>query len=451
MTKGRVLLVDDDVPLLETLAEGLRLRRYDVDTAESGEQALEKIGEKTEVVVTDLQMAGMDGLEFSRKLHKTHDIPVLMLTGRGTLQSAVEALRAGIDEFLQKPVSLDVLELAVHRAVERHRLRQEVRRLRRYSQEQAATEHMVGASRAMKELRSLVERIAPARVPVLITGESGTGKELVARELHRLSKSADKPFVAINCAAMPASLLESELFGHVRGAFTDAKEDRVGVFKQADGGTLFLDEIGELPISMQPKLLRALQEQRVRPVGGSSEIAFDVRIITATNRELEEEIEEGRFREDLYYRINVVHIPVPPLRARSTDILQLAQFFIERASHRDGHDVRGLSEAASERVLAYAWPGNVRELENAIERGVALSRRPEIALEDLPDKLREKAAPDLDDARSDDGVFLTAAELERRHILRVLEAVGRNKSRAADVLGFDRRTLYRKLERYSLD
>ena len=448
---GRVLIVDDDEALLEMLSEGLRLRDFEVYTAASGREALE-IVQSTELdaVVSDLQMDGMSGLELSERLSDIVEVPVILLTGRGSLETAIDAIRLGVYDFLQKPVKLDVLELALSRAIERRRLGEEVKRLRETDIEDDEFADMVGESRPMRQLQSLVERVAPAQVSVLITGESGTGKELVARAIHRRSACGEGPFVAINCAAMPASLLESELFGHAKGAFTDAKESKTGLFKQADGGTLFLDEIGDMPLEMQAKLLRALQEQKVRPVGGDAEIEFDVRVIAATNRDLEEDVEGGRFREDLFYRINVVHIPVPPLRERGRDVLHLAQHFVRVAAEKTGADVRGLSQSATAKILSYDWPGNVRELENCMQRGVALARHSEISLEDLPEKVRS-FEPTETEPEALGGQLITIQELERRHIIRVLKAVDNNKTQAAKTLGFDRRTLYRKLERYGID
>jgi len=294
----------------------------------------------------------------------------------------------------------------------------------------------------------LVDRLSETDATVLITGESGTGKELVARALHQHSRRAAGPFVAINCAAMPEPLLESELFGHVKGAFTDARTPRQGLFLKASGGTLFLDEIGELPIGMQPKLLRALQEKTVRPVGSDREEPYDARILAATNRDIETEVEERRFREDLFYRINVVRIQVSPLRARGNDVLLLAQHFVKRFSTESGKPVVGISTAVAGKLLGYAWPGNVRELSNCIERAVALTRFEELSVDDLPEKIRDYRATDLAVPGVDALELLPMEEVERRYILRVLAQVQGNKTLAAEALGLDRRTLYRKLERY---
>jgi two-component system response regulator HydG len=301
----------------------------------------------------------------------------------------------------------------------------------------------------MQAVYPLVDQVSATDATVLITGESGTGKEVVAREIHNRSRRAAEPFVAINCAAVPEALLESELFGHARGAFTDAKQSRQGLFQQASGGTLFLDEIGEMALALQPKLLRALQERRVRPVGAEAEVPIDVRLVTATNRDLEEMVEDKRFREDLYYRINVVHVPLPPLRARGGDVLLLAQHLLRHYAAALDKRVVGISTAAAERMLTYEWPGNVRELGNCVERAVALAGFEEIQVDDLPDKIRtaRRAAPL---AGTDLTELLTLEEIERRHVLRVLEACDGNRTDAAKILDLDRKTLYRKLLRWGV-
>jgi transcriptional regulator with PAS, ATPase and Fis domain len=291
-----------------------------------------------------------------------------------------------------------------------------------------------------------VTRISDGDATVLITGESGTGKELVARAVHNLGPRKDEPFVAVNCGAVPANLLESELFGHVKGAFTDARRDRPGLFVQAGAGTIFLDEIGEMPLDMQVKLLRVLQERRVRPVGGDEEHAFSARVVCATNRDLETEVEEGRFRQDLFYRVNVVGIEVPPLRARGSDVVMLAQHFLRRIAERTHKDVSGISPEAARKLIDYDWPGNVRELENGMERAVALARTNEITLDDLPGKIRDHRSTRLVIEGDDPTELVTMAEMEGRYVRRVLEACGGNKTQAAKVLGIDRRSLYRRLE-----
>ena len=445
------MVVDDDESTRDLMSLTLGKRGMSVELAESGAVALTKLQETSfDAVITDLEMPGMTGVELAHRVAEGPNVPVIVVTGRADLDRAIEAIRAGVADFLTKPVAADVLAIAIERAMRHRELAEEVVRLRAEVSGDLAFEDMLGRSQVVREMQDLVTRVAPSDVPVLITGESGTGKELVARAIHDRSHRKGARFIAINCAALPASLLESELFGHKRGAFTDAKEDKQGLFLSASGGTLFLDEVGEMPMEMQAKLLRALQEKKVRPVGGGEETPYDARIVAATNRDLEEAVEEGTFREDLFYRINVVHVPVPPLRARGHDILLLAQAFVERAARRSGRPVQGIAQSAAEKLLAYDWPGNVRELENSIERGVALTRFQEITAEDLPEKLRSYL-PDRVEPDGNDDELPSMDELERRHILRVLEAVGGNKTRAAKVLGFDRRTLYRKAERYGLD
>jgi two-component system response regulator HydG len=302
----------------------------------------------------------------------------------------------------------------------------------------------------MQQVYDVIEQVGPTDATVLITGQSGTGKEMVARSLHQQSKRKDKPFIAVDCGAIPETLIESELFGHAKGAFTDAKTARLGLLSQADGGTLFLDEIGDLPLSIQPKLLRVLQERRVRPIGADGEVSFDVRLIAATNRDLETMVQNRDFREDLYYRINVIHLALPPLRVRAGDVLMLAQHFIDHFARMFDKGVRGLSAEAAARLLRYAWPGNVREVRNAIERAVAMAPGPHLSVEDLPERIRDyRGAPPI--SGSDPTVELPLEEIERRHILRVLEAFDGNKVAASSSLGIDRKTLYRKLLRYGVE
>jgi two-component system response regulator HydG len=357
-------------------------------------------------------------------------------------------MRAGAYDFITKPVDLEPLSFTVRRAVEHHQLRSEVRQLRDSHQAKRPVGELLGHSPAMRRVYDLMDRVADSEASILITGDSGTGKELVARALHDRSPRRDGPFVAVNCAAISAQLLESELFGHVRGAFTDAKSDRNGLFVASSGGTLFLDEIGEMPAEMQAKLLRALQERRVRPVGGSCEVSFDTRLIAATNRDIDEAVERGAFREDLFYRINVVRIRMPPLRARGNDVLLLAQHFLELHAKQLSRSVVGITPEAGAKLLEYDWPGNVRELENVMERAVTLTRFDNLMVEDLPDRVREHESKHLIVAADDPQHLPTLHDLERRYIARVLEVSGGNKTQAARILGVDRRTLYRKLERY---
>jgi two-component system response regulator HydG len=448
--KGRILIVDDDRDLCATLEEALQQEGFTTQSRSSAEEALMVLqSDDFDTVVTDLNMQGTTGLELCRQVVANRpDLPVVVVTGFGSFETAVGAIRAGAYDFVTKPFDVNDIALTLERAVAHKQLREEVKRLRSVVRDAQGRCDMIGTSPQMGQVYDLIERVAQTEATVLITGESGTGKELVAKAVHARSRRANGPFVAINCAALPETLLESELFGHVKGAFTDARQSREGLFLQGNGGTLFLDEIGEMPMGMQAKLLRVLQERTVRPVGGDKEIPFDTRLIAATNRDIETEVAEKKFREDLFYRINVVRINVPPLRGRGSDVLALAQTFMERfaAVHRTA--VKGFAPAAAARLVAYSWPGNVRELQNCIERAVALARFEMLGVDDLPDKLRDYKPAQVIVESDNPADLLPMDEVERRYVLRVLQAVNGNKTLAAEVLGFDRRTLYRKLERY---
>jgi two-component system response regulator HydG len=442
-----VLVVDDDRDMCELAEAGLSQRGYKVTWRMSPGEALELLDhEDFAVLLVDIHMDGMGGLDLCRAaLAKRPDLVAVVMTGFGTMDHAIGAMRAGAYDFITKPVSMDALALTIDRAACYRAMSDELRRLRRRVDTHELP-NVIGSSNAMRRVADIVGRVASTTTNVLITGESGTGKELVARALHERSGRRG-PFLAINCAAMPENLLESELFGHARGAFTDARSARAGLLAEADQGTLFLDEIGELPLGMQPKILRALQERKVRPLGSTQEVPFDARIVTATNRDLEQEVQDKRFREDLFYRINVVRIDVPPLRIRGNDVLLLAQYFLERAAMRSNKNVTRLGRLVADRLVNYDWPGNVRELENCMERAVALTSFDEITIDDLPLKLREFRPTEVE-ATSDDPKDLPPMHVvEERYIRKVLSAVNGNKTLAAKVLGFDRRTLYRKLER----
>jgi two-component system response regulator HydG len=444
-----LLVVDDEKDMCDQLQLALERAGHPVIAATSAKAALEVVGrEDVEVVLTDLGMSEMSGIAVCERVIGTQpDVPVIVVTGMGSLDSAVAALRAGAYDFITKPVDVDLLNLSVERAMAHRKLHDEVKRLRQVTPTAPADE-LLGPSTAMASVRDLIARVAASETSVLVHGETGTGKELVARAIHQASPRKSGTFVAVDCAAVPHALIESELFGHARGAFTDARTERTGLFAQADGGTLFLDEIGDLPLETQPKLLRALQERKARPVGANTEIPFDVRLVSATNRDLEYEVFQKRFREDLFYRINVVTIEVPPLRDRPVDVLALGQQFLARFAERAGKSPLSLSASASEKLAAYAWPGNVRELENCIERAVALGRFNQLTIEDLPQKVRAYRADQFVLSADDPTEVVTMDEVERRYVQRVLQLVGGNKSQAAHLLGFDRRTLYRKLARY---
>jgi DNA-binding NtrC family response regulator len=445
----RLLCVDDDADACELLAASLRQLGYQTESTTSPAEALELVVAKDfHAVISDLGMAEMDGLELcERILAKRPGIPVIVVTGQGSMESAIGAIRVGAYDFITKPVEPKLLGLTVARAVRTQQLQSEVVRLREALAETPEGSQVIGDSSVIRRVNDLIQRVAKSDASVLIFGETGTGKELVARSLHK--QSGRGSFVAVNCASIPPNLLESELFGHTRGAFTDAKSARRGLFLEATGGTLFLDEIGEMPLEMQAKLLRVLQERVVRPVGSDTEHPFDARIITATHRDLEDDVAKRRFRQDLFYRINVVSIHVPPLRERGSDVLKLASHFLQKTADRTGQSVRHLSPPVAERLLVYDWPGNVRELENCIERAVALSRFDELTLEDLPERIRTYR-PDRFVMTADDvEEIISLDELERRYISRALKLLNGNKARAAQLLGVDRRTLYRRLGKYA--
>ncbi len=448
--KSSILVVDDDPSILDLVEARLKKREHAVTTESTVDAALECLRRQDfDLVITDLQIGTDSGLAISEWVSTNRPgTPVIVITAFGSMETAVGAIRAGADDFVTKPVDLELLDHIVERAIQRRRLTAEVERLRATVARAGMPAGIIGKSSAMKKLADLIDRIGDSDASVLITGQSGTGKELVARALHDRSTRKDGAFVPVNCAALPENLLESELFGHVKGAFTDARTAKDGLFRRAGGGTLFLDEIAETAPEMQVKLLRALQERKVRPVGGTEEIAFDTRIVAATNRDIESDVEEGRFREDLYYRINVVRLRVPPLRARGNDVLLLAQHFIDRIAARSGKNVRGIAAPAAQMLVNYDWPGNVRELENTIERGMALARFEEITADDLPEKIRDHQSTHVVVAGANPDELLPLEEVEQRYIMRVLAAVDGNKTEAARILDVDRRTLYRKLERY---
>jgi DNA-binding NtrC family response regulator len=447
---GRLLVVDDDDDLRELLVAGLGAQGYDVVGCASAEKALAALVDQCfDVILADLNLPGMNGIELcERVIEERPEQVVMVITAFGSMKSAIAAIRAGAYDYITKPFDVEAVALRIGRVVREQRIRDEARRLRAVVEVKGSFGGILGSSSAMQKVYDLLERVSDSEASVLVTGESGTGKELVARALHDRGPRREGPFVAVNCSAVPENLLESELFGHARGAFTDARSDRMGLFSQANGGTLFLDEIGEIPLLVQPKLLRALEERKVRPVGANAEVDIDVRIVAATNRDLEAAVEEQRFREDLYFRINVIHVDLPPLRSRGTDVLTLAQHFLGRYALRAGKDVRGISPTAAQRLCDYEWPGNVRELRNCMERAVALTRYTDVAVEDLPERVVKYRRSHVVVASDDPSELVPMEEVERRYILRVVETVSGNKTMASKILGLDRKTLYRKLERY---
>jgi DNA-binding NtrC family response regulator len=446
---SQILLVDDDEDTRTLLLEGLKRRGLQVAAVASAAEALEWVRDHdVDVVVTDVQMPGTSGVQLCHQLRERHpNILAILLTGLGTYDTAMDAVRSGAYDYLTKPVKMDVLVVALQRAFDHLAVAREVRRLRHVADLTAPIPTVIGTSSAVREMTTMIRRVADVDATVLITGESGTGKELVARALHDLSPSRKgEPFIAINCGAVPANLLESELFGHVRGAFTDAKSSRPGLFLQAGRGTIFLDEIGEMPLEMQVKLLRVLQQRTVRPVGGDEEVPFEARVITATNRDLETEVEEQRFREDLFYRINVVAITVPPLRSRGGDVLMLAKHLVNKITGRNGKPAPAIGPEAARKLVAYDWPGNVRELENCIERAVAMCGTGDIEPSHLPNKLLTHQPARIELTTAVPAEMITLDEMERRYVRQVLASVNGNKTHAARVLGIDRRSLYRRLE-----
>jgi DNA-binding NtrC family response regulator len=444
--RGRILIVDDESNARAALSEILREEGYATETAADGFKALGKLDEFTpDVVLTDLKMPGLDGIAFMEKARSAAPGAVfVVMTAFGTISSAVEAMKKGAENYLLKPLDPDALGAIVERAMEKARLRQETWRLRNRLRERNAFSHIVSCDPKMQAVLDLVAQVGPSKASVLITGESGTGKELIADAIHSASPRAKAPFVRLHCAALSETLLESELFGHERGAFTGAVARREGRFKQADGGTLFLDEIGEVSPAIQVKLLRFLQERTFERVGGNETVKVDVRVIAATNRDLEAQIKKGAFREDLFYRLNVVTVDIPPLRERRADIPALASFFLRRYAAENGKNIDTFSDESLQALLEYRWPGNVRELENVVERAVVLCdtsriEKKQLAPSVLPSDEREVPPPIPGS---------TIADLERYAILKTLEACGGSTSKAATVLGVSPRKIQYKLHEY---
>lgn len=445
---AKILIVEDDPDLRDLLQDDLEDAGYNVSVAIDGRAALahlERNQEVLDLIITDVRMPGVGGDQIlSAMREKRPESPVIVITAFGSVEQAVEMVKAGAFQYLTKPFDSEELLKTVETALAESAPQREQARLRREIPSTPA--RIVGASRPMQELFKLISRAARSNSTVLVTGESGTGKELVARSIHEMSGRAGG-FVPVNCAAIPAELIESELFGHTGQAFTGARQSRAGLFESADGGTIFLDEIGELPLAMQPKLLRVLQEGTVRRVGADKEKAVDVRIIAATNRDLEKEVAEGRFREDLFWRLNVIHLHITPLRERPFDIPLLVEHFLGKlAARTDGKTMSPTPETLAI-LTAYSWPGNARELENAVERAVALAEGFTIKPEDLPERVRTGGQTTGIMARAKES-RMTLRELEREYIIETLRLTRGNKSRAAEILGFDRRTLHRKLDEY---
>jgi len=448
----KILIVDDEAGILDTLQILFRNEGFDVTVAGSGRLALEALGkEKPDLVLSDIRMPGADGIEvLTRAKEVDPELPVILMTAQASLQSAMRAVNEGAYHYIQKPFSNDELLTICRRAAETRQLKVENRRLKKEigRRDRSVTGRPVGTSPPFTEVLELAETVAPTDSTVLLAGESGTGKEVVARYIHRLSERAEKPFFSINCGALPESLLESELFGHLKGSFTGAVKDKDGLLVAASGGTLFLDEIGEMTAATQVKLLRAIQEREVTPVGSTEVRSVDVRIIGATNRDLEDEIRKGAFRSDLYYRLNVIQLRLPPLRDRPEDVELLARHFLERLAEREGGSARALAAETLELLRAYDWPGNVRELENALERAAVVAQGGAIEPDHLPERVRHR--PEVRLVGEAPPPNPTMEVIERAYIQWVLQAEGGNKTKAAEVLGIDPSTLYRKLNRYGL-
>jgi len=449
-----ILVVDDDDAHRGMLRTMLRSWGYAVEEAADGDEAVSLVREKSfDAVLTDVRMARMDGIHALRNILEYNPaLPVVLMTAYSSVETAVEALRLGAYDYLVKPLDFEALRHTLEKAIEHSRLSVENRELRRQLGDAAARPGILGRSAPIRAMQEIIATVAPTEATVLISGESGTGKELVARALHSASARAEKPLVTVNCAALAENLLESELFGHEKGSFTGADRRREGRFAQANGGTLFLDEIGEMPLSLQAKLLRALQQGEVQRVGADAAITVDVRVLAATNRDLREEVAQKRFREDLYFRLNVICIEVPPLRDRADDIPVLAAHFLERFASRNRKNVRGFSPQALASMLRYAWPGNVRELENAVERAVILCNGDLITERELPAVVTGptpagERQPEMDASLAG----LSLDTVERRAIEETLRQTGDNKSEAARQLGITRATLHNKLRKYGLE
>ena len=449
--KGHVLIIEDDSDMCELLDAGLALKGFTTFSCLSGKAGFDAIiNEHPDVILTDINLPDINGIEVCREIaQRWPDLPVIMMTAFGSMETAIDGIRAGAYDFIPKPLDMDILAIALERAVDYYRLKNKVKVLQDAYKNIQSFSGLVGESQVMKELFSRLERIADTETSVLILGESGSGKELMARALHDNSRRKRNPFVAINCSALPENLLESELFGHVKGAFTDAYQARKGLLQTADRGTLFLDEIADIPLSLQPKLLRALEERTFRPVGGNEEINFDVRVVAATNCDLEQAMRDGRFREDLYYRLNVIRIDIPPLRQRGTDILLLAGKFIAGFARQMDKKVDGLTETAAKRLLQYGWPGNVRELRNAMEHGVAMTLFDKIVPEDLPQAVQRSMSNSLLFDIKNPAELISLEEMGLRYISHVVDISNGNQSVAAQILKVDRKTIYRKLQKTS--
>jgi DNA-binding NtrC family response regulator len=444
----RILVVDDEASARSGLEKLLKQSDFDVSTAEDGAVALEQAAVTApDVVVTDLKMPNMDGMTLLAKLREQDpDLPIIVTTAFGDVNSAVDAMRKGAADFITKPIDFDVLSLSIDRALERRAIRAESENLKRQIRERdgEGLQGLIGTSPVMQKVYRVARQVAKSKATVLITGESGTGKGELAKAIHAMSTRASDPFVSLHCAAIPETLLEAELFGHEKGAFTGADKKRVGRFEQAIGGTLFLDEVGDIPALMQVKLLKVLQDKTIERIGSGQSVPVDVRLLAATNKDLATEVREGRFREDLYYRLNVIQIEMPPLRLRSGDVVVLAEHFVSRFARENHKAIEGFTDAARTKILAHRWPGNVRELENAIERAVVMTEGDKVDADDLPFDIAQPLQGPVRIPGS------TMAEIERHAILSTLEAVEGSTARAAELLDISIRTIQYRLSEYGM-
>ncbi len=452
MAQPRILLVDDEESMIRFLSIMLAKEGYEIRAVNSGKQALRELQQwRADLVISDIRMPEMDGIQLLAGIKAVDaSIPVILLTAYASQETAIEAVNKGAFHYLIKQARNDEIRMVVRNALAIRQVKAENNKLRRQLKDDSSLESIIGSSEAMQRIFTMVRKIAPTDSTILIGGESGTGKELIARAIHFMSGRADKPFVGVNCGALPENLLESELFGHVKGSFTGAIRDKEGLFKVAEHGTIFLDEVGEITPALQVKLLRALQEKEFLPVGGTAPTHVDVRVLAATNRDLEQEVERGTFRADLYYRLNVIPVTVPPLRGRRDDVPLLVRHFLQRLVEKRGMPVKSIDKEAMAILCDYDWPGNVRELENVLERVVLLEDGDVIIRDSLPEKLLQN--PD----RGTKGIFegtprATLEDLEKEYLIQVLESTSWQKKKASSILGINASTLYRKIQRYGLE
>lgn len=456
--KSKILIVDDEKNARDGLRRALSYR-YDIDVADCAETALQLVGQTDyDVILTDLRMPGMDGMQFTQEVHRiSAKTLIILLTAYGSIQTAIEAMKSGAYDYLTKPINLDHLEMVIERGLKERESINENEKLRELDAPDSPFRNIIGNSPQMQDIFEKIGQVADTKTTILLTGESGTGKELVAKAIHLASGRKKSPFVTVHCAALNESLLESELFGHEKGAFTGAVERHIGRFERANGGTLFLDEIGEINSALQIKLLRVLETRNFERVGGTETIESNVRLITATNRNLKEEVEAGRFREDLYYRLNVVNMHLPSLRERENDIPLLLTHYLTLFCDENGKKIDGFTPEALKLLMAYSWPGNVRELRNCVERMVVMARGSTLSMQDIPKEIQEEIGERLQSEQPQDNgtevdevADVSLATNERRLIEKALERCHGNRSEAAKQLGMSRRTLYRRLEEYGL-